>query len=175
MKLTPVGVLFLLVGLQSSGQQWTETEMRPDDNIVRLVDGRNGKLVEYEVASIWLGDAKSASNLLAGEGEVAVEVDGAQPRDKNALAVLCAVTPGALSFAGTPTTPDLESLAKDLTRQLAARQFDSIVTHFDETMTSEMPSANLAEFWDGLVGTSAPFSRSTGRPSRRSRSIKQCS
>jgi hypothetical protein len=55
--------------------------MRPDEIIVRLVDGRNGKRVEYEVASIWLGDAKSASNLLADKGEVAVEVDSAQPRD----------------------------------------------------------------------------------------------
>jgi dienelactone hydrolase len=52
---------------------------------------------------------------------------------------------------------DVESLAKSLTQQLAARQFDPIVAHFDETMTSAMPSAKLAEFWDGLVGQVGAF------------------
>jgi hypothetical protein len=81
MKFTLVGMLFLLVGLQSSGQQSTETEMRPDEIIVRLLDWRNGKRVEHEVVSILLRDAKSPSNLLADKGEVAVEVGSAQPRD----------------------------------------------------------------------------------------------
>lgn len=52
---------------------------------------------------------------------------------------------------------DLESLAKSLTQQLAARQFDQIVGHFDETMTAAMPSAKLAEFWDGLIGQVGAF------------------
>jgi len=52
---------------------------------------------------------------------------------------------------------DLESLAKSLTQQLAARQFDPIIAHFDETMTSAMPSDKLAGFWDGLIGQVGAF------------------
>ena len=76
---------------------------------------------------------------------------------KSALALLWAAALCAASFAAPPTTADLESLAKDLTRQLAARQFDPIVTHFDETMTSAMSSAKLAEFWEGLIGQVGAF------------------
>jgi uncharacterized protein len=60
------------------------------------------------------------------------------------------------------TTPDLDSLAKDLTQHLAARQFDPIVTHFDEAMTSAMPSAKLSEFWNGLIGQVGAFQSITG-------------
>lgn len=80
MSLKLVSLLFLLVGLQSFGQQSAETEMRPDEIIVRLVNGRNGKRVEQEVARIWQGDAKSASNLLADKGEVAAKFDRGEPR-----------------------------------------------------------------------------------------------
>jgi len=57
---------------------------------------------------------------------------------------------------------DSESLAKSLTEQLASRQYAQIVTHFDETMTSAMPAAKLAEFWDGLTGQVGAFQSITG-------------
>jgi len=81
---------------------------------------------------------------------------------KSTFALLGAAALGAVSLATPQTTPDLESLAKDLTQQLAARQFDPIVTHFDETMTSAMPSAKLSEFWDGLIGQVGAFQSIAG-------------
>jgi uncharacterized protein len=79
-----------------------------------------------------------------------------------ALALLWAAALGAASLAALQTTTYLESLAKDLTQHLAARQFDPIVAHFDETMTSAMPAAKLAEFWDGLIGQVGAFQSITG-------------
>ena len=81
---------------------------------------------------------------------------------KNALLVLVVAGLGAASLAAPQTTPDLESLAKDLTQQLVARQFDPIVTHFDETMTSAMPAAKLAQVWDGLIGQVGAFQSIAG-------------
>ena len=63
----------------------------------------------------------------------------------------------AVAFAAQPATPSPESLAKDLTQQLAARKFDPVVAHFDETMSAAMPSAKLAEVWDGLVAQFGAF------------------
>jgi len=74
----------------------------------------------------------------------------------SSVAVIWAVGLGASAFS-VPQTPDLESFAKDLTQQLAGRKFDTIVTHFDETMTSAMPAAKLGEFWDGLIGQVGAF------------------
>jgi uncharacterized protein len=81
---------------------------------------------------------------------------------KSAFALLWAAAFGAACLAAPQATPDLESIAKNLTQQLAARQFDLIVTHFDETMTSAMPSAKLAEFWDGLIGQVGTFQSIAG-------------
>jgi len=69
---------------------------------------------------------------------------------------------GAASLATPQAAPDLESVAKSLTQQLAARQFDPIVAHFDETMTAAMPAAKLAQFWDGLVGQVGVFQSIAG-------------
>ena len=60
------------------------------------------------------------------------------------------------------TTSGIEPLAKDLTQHLAARHFDLIVTHFDETMTTAMPAAKLVEFWDGLVAKVGAFQSIAG-------------
>ncbi|HEY1219911.1 MAG: alpha/beta fold hydrolase [Bryobacteraceae bacterium] len=81
---------------------------------------------------------------------------------KSALPLLWIAGLGAASLATPKTTSDLESLAKDLTQQSAARQFDLIVTHFDEAMTSAMPAAKLVEFWDGLVGQMGAFQSIAG-------------
>lgn len=74
-----------------------------------------------------------------------------------AHAFLLTLALGAASLAAQPPTPDLEALAKDLTQQLVARQFDPVVAHFDETMTSKMPSARLAQVWDGLIAQVGAF------------------
>ena len=74
-----------------------------------------------------------------------------------ALAFLLTLALGAASLAAQPPTPDLEALAKDLTQQLVTRQFDPVVAHFDETMTSKMPSARLAQVWDGLIAQVGAF------------------
>ncbi|MGO9270087.1 MAG: alpha/beta fold hydrolase [Terriglobia bacterium] len=81
---------------------------------------------------------------------------------KSAFALLWTAALGAASLATPQTTPDLESLAKDLTLKLAARQFDAIVTHFDETMTSAMPATKLAEVWDGLIAQVGAFQSIAG-------------
>jgi hypothetical protein len=76
---------------------------------------------------------------------------------KRVLGLLWVAGLGTASLAVPQTASDLDSVAKNLTHQLAARQFDAIVTHFDETMTSAMPAAKLAEFWDGLTGQVGAF------------------
>src|ERR1039457_2412247 len=81
---------------------------------------------------------------------------------KSALPLLWIAGLGPASLAAPQTASDLESLAKDLTQQSAARQFDLIVTHFDEAMTSAMPAAKLAEFWDGLAGQMGAFQSIAG-------------
>jgi len=85
-----------------------------------------------------------------------------------AAAVLCT----AFLIPAEAGAEDFESQAKSLTQQLAARNFDSVIAHFDETMTSAMPSAKLAEFWDGLIKQSARFNPSLGRAHSRCRSIR---
>jgi hypothetical protein len=82
---------------------------------------------------------------------------------KVALGLLGAGALGLASF-GAPQAgaQDFESLGKSLTQQLAARQFDQVATHFDETMTSAMPAAKLAEFWDGLIGQVGAFQSIAG-------------
>ena len=78
----------------------------------------------------------------------------------NALAFLLPVALGAASLAAPPAqpaTPGPESLAKDLTQQLAARKFDPVVARFDETMTAALPSAKLAEVWDGILAQFGAF------------------
>jgi dienelactone hydrolase len=81
---------------------------------------------------------------------------------KSTLPLLWIAGLGAASLAAPQTTSDLESLAKDLTQQSAARRFDLIVTHFDEAMTSAMPAAKLVELWDGLVGQMGAFKSIAG-------------
>jgi uncharacterized protein len=81
---------------------------------------------------------------------------------KSALPLLWIAGLGAASLAAPQTTSDLESLAKDLTQQSAARQFDRIATHFDEAMASAMPAARLVELWDGLVGQMGAFQSIAG-------------
>ena len=65
---------------------------------------------------------------------------------------LAAILPAA---AQTPS-PD-EALAKSLTLQLAAKQFDAIVAHFDPTMTAAMPPAKLAQSWDAITAQTGSF------------------
>ncbi len=76
---------------------------------------------------------------------------------RSAFVLLCAVAYGAVMFASPQATPNLEDTAKDLTRQLAARQFGPVVKQFDPAMTSAMPAMKLAEVWDGLIGQAGAF------------------
>ncbi len=73
------------------------------------------------------------------------------------LALFWAGALAAASLAAQPVALGNEGLAKDLTRQLAAKQFDSIVTHFDETMTAAMPAAKLGQFWNQVIGQVGDF------------------
>ena len=81
----------------------------------------------------------------------------------NALAFLLTVALVAVAFAAqpaappAPATPGPEALPKDLTQQLAARKFDPVVAHFDETMTAAMPSAKLTEVWDSILAQFGAF------------------
>jgi len=75
----------------------------------------------------------------------------------NALAFLLTVVLVAVAVLAQPTTPGPESLAKDLTQQLAARKFDPVVAHFDQTMTAALPSAALAETWDSILAQFGAF------------------
>jgi hypothetical protein len=78
----------------------------------------------------------------------------------NALAFLLPVALGAASLAAqsaTPASPGPETLARNMTQQMAARQFDLVVARFDETMTAAMPSAKLAEVWDGILAQFGAF------------------
>ncbi|MGC2620108.1 MAG: alpha/beta fold hydrolase, partial [Acidobacteriaceae bacterium] len=59
---------------------------------------------------------------------------------------------------GTP----VEELARNLTQQLAARQFDAVVGHFDGTMAGAMPSAKLSQTWDAITGQAGAFQSITG-------------
>ncbi|MGB9032272.1 MAG: DUF3887 domain-containing protein, partial [Acidobacteriaceae bacterium] len=63
----------------------------------------------------------------------------------------------AASLAAQPVALGNEAQAKDLTRQLAAKQFDAIVTHFDETMTAAMPAAKLGQFWNQVIAQVGDF------------------
>ena len=74
-----------------------------------------------------------------------------------APAILLPIVLVAVAFAAQPATPAPESVAKDLTRQLAARKFDPVVAHFDETMTAALPSAKLAATWDGILAQAGAF------------------
>ena len=78
-----------------------------------------------------------------------------------AISLLWAGGLGA-SLAAGQNAPDIEPLARNLTEQLAARKFDSVVGHFDETMTSAMPAAKLAGFWSGLIGRVGAFQSIAG-------------
>jgi dienelactone hydrolase len=75
----------------------------------------------------------------------------------NALAFLLTVVLVAVAVLAQPTTPGPESLAKDLTQQLAARKFDPVVAHFDQTMTAALPSAALAKTWDSILAQFGAF------------------
>ena len=71
---------------------------------------------------------------------------------KVAIGLLCVATLGVGRVdAAEMNVPDFESLGRSLTEQLAARQFEQIVAHFDETMTSAMTAAKLSAVWDGLI------------------------
>lgn len=50
-----------------------------------------------------------------------------------------------------------EALARGLTQQLAAQQFDAVVAHFDDTMTAAMPAAKLAQVWSAITGQAGEF------------------
>jgi hypothetical protein len=75
-----------------------------------------------------------------------------------------ALTFGALvtTFATTQAAPPNEDLAKNLTQQLAARQFDAVVGQFDQTMSSAMPSAKLGQTWDAVTGQAGAFQSIAG-------------
>ena len=74
-----------------------------------------------------------------------------------APAFLLPIVLAAAAFAAQPATPTPESLARDLTQQLAARKFDPVVAQFDETMTAALPSAKLAETWDSILAQFGAF------------------
>jgi len=82
---------------------------------------------------------------------------------KGVLGLFCTVVLVAVAFAAQPATPPppatpgAEALAKDLTQQLAARKFDPVVAHFDQTMTAALPSAALAETWDSILAQFGAF------------------
>jgi hypothetical protein len=57
---------------------------------------------------------------------------------------------------------DYEALGKELTQNLAARQFDKVAAHFDERMAAALPLDKLAAAWDGVVGQVGAFKAITG-------------
>lgn len=71
------------------------------------------------------------------------------------LTALFSVLASSSALAQTPSAD--EALAKSLTQQLAAKQFDAIVAHFDPTMTAAMPSAKLAQTWDAITAQTGAF------------------
>ncbi len=59
-------------------------------------------------------------------------------------------------------TQDYVALGKELTRDLAARQFDKVVSHFDERVAGAMPVAKLSATWDGLLAQVGEFRSAQG-------------
>lgn len=64
---------------------------------------------------------------------------------------------GIATFVSAQTTTPAEDLAKNLTQQLAARQFDAVAGHFNETMAAAMPSAKLSQTWDAITGQAGAY------------------
>jgi hypothetical protein len=60
---------------------------------------------------------------------------------------------------------DFEALAKDVARELAARQYDKVEARFDARMASGMPLEKLQSFWDATLGQVGPFKSITGAAS----------
>ena len=77
---------------------------------------------------------------------------------KIAIGLFCAATLSVgVGDAAQTSAPDFESLGRSLTQQLAARQFEQITAHFDETMASALPAAKLSSIWDGLIAQVGGF------------------
>ncbi|HEY0308047.1 MAG TPA: alpha/beta fold hydrolase [Acidobacteriaceae bacterium] len=61
------------------------------------------------------------------------------------------------SFAAPAIPPHLEALARTLTQKLAAREYASVETYFDETMSSGLPADKLGVTWESLIGQAGVF------------------
>lgn len=63
---------------------------------------------------------------------------------------------------GAPAAQDYEALGKELTQNLAARQFDKVVARFDERVAAALPLAKLSATWDALLSQVGAFRGITG-------------
>jgi hypothetical protein len=52
---------------------------------------------------------------------------------------------------------DFEALAKNVTQELAAGQYDKVEARFDSRMASAMPLDKLQSFWETTLGQTGPF------------------
>jgi hypothetical protein len=52
---------------------------------------------------------------------------------------------------------EYEALAKDVTQELAARQYDKVEARFDSRMASAMPLEKFQSFWDATLGQVGAF------------------
>jgi len=78
------------------------------------------------------------------------------------LLALLATSLPARTEAGGQQQEDLETLGRTLAQQMAAREFDKVVSRFDETMTRVMPAPKLAEVWDTVQKQVGDFQKITG-------------
>ncbi len=71
----------------------------------------------------------------------------------NRILLLAAVSLALLStLAPQLSAQDFEALAKDVTQELAARQYEKVEGRFDSRMASAMPLEKLQSFWDATLG-----------------------
>ena len=54
-------------------------------------------------------------------------------------------------IAGAQNTPGIENLARNLTHQMAAKQFEAVSGRFTPTMSSALPEPKLAQIWTSLT------------------------
>jgi hypothetical protein len=84
----------------------------------------------------------------------------------NRILVLAAA---ALALLSTLTlelsAQDFEALARDVARELVARQYDKVEARFDARMASAMPLERLQSFWDATQGQVGPLKAVTGAAS----------
>jgi len=74
------------------------------------------------------------------------------------LALLLTLPPGL-------SAQDFQALAKNVTQELAARQYDKVEARFDSRMASAMPLEKLQSFWDAALGQVGAFKAVTNMAS----------